>query len=178
MIEKLTIDGFQAHQDLELVFDSGVNTIVGPSDAGKSSVLRALRWVALNEPSGDAFIRWGAEKAEVKVKVDGDFIVRTRGAGCNSYDLNTREFKAFGGTVPSEVSKLLGVSELNFQGQYDSPFWLGDAAGQVSRDLNKVVGLEIIDKVLSKLASLTKKRVTEVEVIETRLELARQTARG
>lgn len=174
MIENITIQGFQAHDKLTISLDFGVTTIVGASDVGKSSIIRAIRWLALNLPSGDSFIRWGEQRARVDAKVDGKFVLRERGTE-NTYVLDTREFKAFGnGGVPEEITNLLGISEINFQGQYDSPFWLSDTAGEVSRHLNRIVGLEIIDDVLSKLTSLIRKRSTEVEVTEKRLDDARE----
>jgi len=176
LIEKLTIQGFQAHDELILTLDRGVTTIIGPSDAGKSSIIRALRWLALNQPAGDSFIRWGAKRARVELKVDGKFILRERGSE-NLYSLDVREFKAFANGVPGEISSILGMDEINFQGQYDGPFWLSNTAGEVSRHLNRIVGLEVIDEVLSKLTSLIRKRGTEVEVVEERLKSAKEDCR-
>lgn len=55
---KLRIQNFQAHKDTTIEFDR-ITTIVGPSDIGKSAVLRALKWVAKNEPNGTSFVRDG-----------------------------------------------------------------------------------------------------------------------
>lgn len=55
---KLRIQNFQAHKDTTIEFDR-IATIVGPSDIGKSAVLRALKWVAKNEPKGISFVRDG-----------------------------------------------------------------------------------------------------------------------
>jgi exonuclease SbcC len=182
MIEKLSIKAFQAHQKLVLELDPHVTTIIGPSDVGKSSILRALRWVVLNQPSGDAFVRWGEKRARVQVSVDGECVDRERSSTVNTYRLasvinqtipGVREFKSFSTGVPDEVAVLLGMDEINFQGQYDCPFWLGDAAGEVSRHLNLVVGLEVIDQVFSKLTALTRKRQAEVSVVEDRLASAK-----
>lgn len=48
MISKITIRNFQTHKKSELEFTDGVNLIVGSSDNGKSSVIRAFRWLAEN----------------------------------------------------------------------------------------------------------------------------------
>lgn len=174
MIGAIAIQGFQAHKSIRVDLDAGVTTIIGPSDAGKSAILRALRWLALNEPAGDLFIRWGEKKAVVEIGVDQHHdIRRTRGGAENSYELGDREFKAFGAEVPKEVSDVLGMNEIHFQGQYDGPFWLSDTAGEVSRHLNRIVGLEVIDTVLSKLGALIRRRGTEVELIEERVASAK-----
>jgi DNA repair exonuclease SbcCD ATPase subunit len=176
VIECLILRGFQAHDKLVLNPDPGVTTIIGPSDSGKSSIIRALRWLALNQPSGDSFIRWGAKRAKVKLLVDGQTVVRERGPE-NLYSLDARDFKSFGNDVPGPISSLLGMGEINFQGQYDGPFWLSNTAGEVSRHLNGIVGLEIIDRVLSELRSRIRKESTNVELIEGRLAEAKEDCR-
>ncbi len=56
MIKSAKLINFQSHIDSLLEFHSGVNSITGQSDSGKSSILRAINWVIHNKPSGDAFI--------------------------------------------------------------------------------------------------------------------------
>ena len=46
---KLTIENFQSIKEkTEIDFIEGVNLIIGPSNSGKSAVLRALRGLILN----------------------------------------------------------------------------------------------------------------------------------
>ena len=71
MIDRVQILNFQRHGELKIVFDEQITTIVGPSDTGKSSVLRAIRWVAFNRPLGDGFIRFGENECVVRLWVDG-----------------------------------------------------------------------------------------------------------
>ena len=172
----MLIDGFQTHKNLALEFSSGVTTIVGPSDVGKSAVIRAIRWVACNEPSGDAFISWDSNRACVTITVDGGKIVlRERGPSNNTYEIQGSNgkscvYRSFGNGVPLKVLTILQLQPINFQGQYDGPFWLSATAGDVSRQLNQVVNLEVIDQVLAKLAGLVKKRTSEVDVSADRAE--------
>lgn len=56
---KLRIQNFQAHKDTTIEFDRITTIVGGPSDTGKSAVLRALKWVVKNEPKGTSFIRDG-----------------------------------------------------------------------------------------------------------------------
>lgn len=126
--------------------DERVTTVIGPSDVGKSSVVRALRWAALNVPVG-CMIRDGAKQASVELIVDGRRIVRTRGSE-NSYSLDGQEYRAFRTDVPQDIAALLNLSDLNFQGQHDPLYWFSSTAGDVSRQLNAVVNLEIIDRTL------------------------------
>lgn len=146
MIQKIRITNFQAHETLEVDFEK-ITTIVGPTDAGKSSIIRALGWVCLNQPSGDEFIRWGAKKCSVSVWVDGNVITRVRGSGENYYKLNKKVFKSFGqGQVPDPIKNLLGITEYHFQYQLDPHLWFAESPAQVSRKLNDLVNLKAIDE--------------------------------
>jgi DNA repair exonuclease SbcCD ATPase subunit len=62
MIKRIEIKNFQAHKNTEIDFDPGVNVISGASDAGKSSIFRALLWVITNRPSGDSIKNWDCKK--------------------------------------------------------------------------------------------------------------------
>ena len=43
-IESLSLHNFQCHEHLDIAFDPQLTTIVGPSDVGKTAILRALKW--------------------------------------------------------------------------------------------------------------------------------------
>jgi exonuclease SbcC len=173
MIEKLIIRNFQCHKRLKIEFDPLVTTIVGPSDVGKSAVLRALGWVTTNHPRGEAFIRDGADKATAILSVDGHKIKRSRGSK-NTYELDGSKFTAFGNATPDEIAAVLNLSELNFQGQHDAAFWFSESAGEVSRQLNSIVDLSVIDSTLSNLSSALRKANAEERVTQARLDSARE----
>jgi len=170
MIEKLELKNFQSHKSNSISFDPHVTTIVGPSDVGKSAIIRSIQWVLQNKPSGEAFIREGSKKAAVRITIDGKKITRVRGKGKNAYRLNNDEFKAFGNDIPDPIVKILNISDLNFQSQHDSPFWFCETAGEVSRRLNSIVDLEVIDKTLSNILSTLRTKRTESNVISKRIK--------
>lgn len=173
MLEKLTIKQFQCHGDLELFFDAPIISLIGRSDAGKSAILRSLRWVALNRPAGDAFRKDGSEETSAALVVDGRKIVRTKGDSANGYSLDGKTFKAFGQDVPQDVADLLRVSELNWSLQHQPHFWLGLSPGQVSRELNALVNLDAMDASLSSVSASLRKAAAAVEVGKDRLTAAR-----
>lgn len=172
MLEKLTIRNFQKHKKLEIDFDGQITTICGRSDAGKSAIIRALKWVCTNKPSGDAFIRHGQEGVLVSLQVDGHTVSRQRGKGVNSYSLDGQEYHALGqGGIPEEISNLLNINpSLNFQNQMDAPFWFMLSPGEVSKQINQIINLELIDKTLASIASQLRKAKASVSVCEERLE--------
>ena len=170
MIQSLKIRNFQAHKNLTIELDPHVTSIVGSSDKGKSSIIRAIKWVNDNRPRGDAFIRYGSKQATVIVSTDSGVAKRKKSKSKNLYQLDDQNFKAFGNDVPEAISTALNLSDINFQGQHDSPFWFNDSAGEVSRQLNKIVDLTVIDSTLSNLAGELRKARSEESVIQDRLD--------
>lgn len=174
MLESITIHNFQKHKKLRIDFDEHITVITGRSDSGKSAIIRALRWVCFNQPSGDAFIQRDSTTCSVSLKADSRSLKRTKGKWDNSYTLDRKQYHALGqGNVPEDVTKLLNVNSINFQGQHDSPFWFSLTAGEVSRQINQIVNLQLIDKVLSHVASDLRRVKAAVQVSETRLEDAK-----
>lgn len=168
-LKQLNVADFQAHRNRGLCFAPGITTLVGPTDSGKSALIRALRWICLNDFSGDDFVREGAKETEVGLTLDsGEKVTRFKGKS-NLYLLDEKEFKAFGSAVPEDIAKALGVSVLNFQGQHDSPFWFNETAGEVSRQLNSVVDLSVIDSTLSNLAAEVRTAQERVRLVDERL---------
>lgn len=167
MIESIRLRNFQCHENLLVELDPRVTTIVGPSDVGKSAVIRALRWAALNVPVG-CMIRDGAKQARVELIADGRRIARTRGSE-NSYSLDGKEFRAFRSDVPDEIATLLNLTDANFQGQHDPLYWFSSTAGDVSRQLNAVVNLAVIDRTLAEATRQVYKCKTVLENAEENL---------
>lgn len=153
MIERLQIKNFQTHTRMDVVFDKGVNSIVGPSDSGKSAILRALLWVLFNTPSGDTFRTHDTKKTAVQVTIDGKTIKRVRSNTLNTYKFNKKVLKAMRTAVPEEIERLLNLGIVNYQAQHDAAFWFCETAGEVSRQLNQIVNLDIIDKHITYLHS-------------------------
>lgn len=174
MIERLLLKDFQIHERMEVVFDERITVLVGPSDAGKSAVLRALRWLCFNRPSGDSFIRHGSKDTCVRLLVDGQAVLRRKGGGVNRYRVEGDVYTAFGTGVPAQADDLLQLGPVNFQAQHDPPFWLSLSPGEVSRELNAIVNLGLIDQTLANVASELRKAKAVVEVNKARFEGAKQ----
>jgi DNA repair ATPase RecN len=174
MISQLKITDFQSHRKLDLNFSEGINTICGKTDVGKSAIVRALSLLCFNRPQGDAFVSWAegsSGTASVLAVVDDKKVERRKGKE-NVYLIGKKEFKAVGTGVPEEVEALLNVGSINFQRQHDSPFWFSLSPGEVSRELNQIINLGLIDSTLSNIASELRKHRGEMELTKTRLETA------
>ena len=170
MIDSITLTNFQIHKDLFLDLDPGVNVIVGSSDSGKSSIIRAFRLVSENRPAGIKFITKNQKECQVIIKKGSDIITRIRSVKDNVYKLNDQEYAGFNSDVPEEITKALNFGEINTQYQMDSAFLLSDSAGEISRYLNKVANLSVMDTSLKNLASTKRKISQDIRYAETEVE--------
>ena len=72
-IKKLDLINFQSHKFTSLELADGLNVIVGPSDNGKTSILRAIRWVLFNEPQGMSMLRNNEDFVSVRIYFNNDY---------------------------------------------------------------------------------------------------------
>jgi DNA repair protein SbcC/Rad50 len=145
MIKKLQIRNFQSHQKTLLEFDPGVNIIVGSSDSGKTAIIRALRWVVWNRPSGEAFRSFWGEETKVSINMNSEIVKRTKSKYTYIDSDSKFNFEAFKTDVPKEISNALNITNINLQSQLDAPFLLSNTAGEVASHFNKVARLDTID---------------------------------
>ncbi|MFD1426216.1 AAA family ATPase [Kroppenstedtia sanguinis] len=159
--ERLVIENFQSHEQTEAFFNDGINVFVGPSDSGKSAILRALRWVLYNEPKGTDFIRAGKKRCRVTLTLsDGTEITRMRSASVNRYILKVPEqeeqvYEGFGSSVPQEVMDAHGMHALKldsdwklpaqFGTQLEPPFLLAETGSVKAKSIGRASGAHIID---------------------------------
>jgi len=132
----------------------GVNVIVGPSDNGKSAILKMIDWLRTNQPGTVAdILNWDVPDGKVygRVITSRGSVSRKRGKGTGVYIVNKEEFRAFGRNVPAEATGVLGLSDLNVQMQLDRHFLILDSPGEVSRQLNRITKLEKLDTALATL---------------------------
>jgi len=159
MLKTLRLCNFQGHKDSVLNLAPGLNAIVGPSDGGKSSLIRAPYWVAFNRPIGEGMRRDGTKRTEVILEFDdvANPTKRIRTASKNEYrqggvgELGGIRYEGFGQNVPEEIQKVLRLALINFQMQHDQHFLLANSAGEVARQLNEAADLEVIDRALSSI---------------------------
>ena len=170
MFTKVELKNFQSHTKSLFEFDAGVNAIIGPSDSGKTAILRALRWVIWNRPLGDAFRSdWGGNTS-VTIEVPGNVITRWKHDNGHGYTINGRKLTAIKTDVPEDVVNILNIDEINLQQQFDRPFLLDSSAGEVAAHFNKIAHLDIIDATMRTLASWQRKLNQDVQVYESKID--------
>lgn len=171
MLEKLTVKNFQSHKDSELNFSEGVNTIIGTTDHGKSSIFRSLCLVCNNKPDGTHFVSHWLKNEKGKLKgstecslnIDDNIISRRKGI-LNEYEVNGKIYKAFNRDVPTQVSEILNLGDYSIQPQNESFFLLNLPKTKVAEEFNKIVNLEIIDYSVNNVNSLLREKKTDYKV--------------
>jgi len=162
-IKDIVLRNFQSHTNSNITIGEPgqVTGIVGPTGNGKTAILRALKWVSHNTPSGDDFIKVGEKECRVAVIMSNEVIVerlRSKG-GVNRYNIikagDVQKYESFGTGVPAEVQAALEISPLtigdqtftlNFSGQLDGPFLGNDLPSSArAKVLGKLSGVEEVD---------------------------------
>lgn len=179
MIKSLHIKNFQSHKDTNSEFCPGINAICGQSDRGKSSIIRAIRLIVENRPSGDSYRSNFADGEDTIVKlttVEKTSVERHKGDKENSYILSTldKPIRAMGQSVPEEVSQLLDIGSINLQYQMDQPFLISGNSSKLAQYINQMANLEVIDTATSnirkKILGNNGRKVSLESDIETKTE--------
>lgn len=176
----LTLSNFQIHQKpTTLEIPEGETTYVeGDSDIGKSSRLRAMRWLCENKPDGGSFVTFKQPRgtnARVMLEADGRLVMRERGKSANLYKLDGETFEAFGRSVPEPIAKFLNLSPYAFQCQGEVPFLIGASPTEAAKILSDACGLGVIDTAVQFVRK--KKTVVEAEIRKSEILLESARAR-
>ena len=190
-ITHISIHNFQSHADTELDLDPNFNVIIGESHQGKSAILRAIRWVAENKPSGKGVIRIGETEASVQLTLKNGTIIRRFISGKdNGYKVFTVDGEVLEGNthMVGAIQELMGWNSmpigegdkipLNHLKQGDSWYLIGDR--YTSSDRARILGsinntdgadaaIKEFDKLNSRISDAMKHE--EVEVVNLTQEI-------
>lgn len=179
MIKSIELKNIQSHENTKIEFSKGINCIIGSSNNGKSAILRGLYWVKYNRPLGiDSLAsHWALNKKgdlndSMSVTIENDYgkVTRKRTKSENQYIVNDEVLNVVKSDVPDSVEKILKLSDTNIQRQLDEPFLLSCTSGEVAKYFNKIVRLDVIDKVLSNAESTRRKTKQEIEHTENQIK--------
>ena len=170
IITSVIIHNFQSHEDTTVNFKDGLNTIIGESNSGKTSILRAIRWCLDNDPKGSDFITTGKDDCSVTVIFDdGTKISRTRTRNdSGTYDVIgktiqpdgtvtqwTQVYKGFANDIPVEIANIHQMpkinltkdicTHLNMMSQLDGPFLVTESPQTKAAIIGRLTGTQIID---------------------------------
>lgn len=180
---RVKIENYQAIKNADLFFDVGLTAIVGPTNSGKSSLIRAIKG-AINNQVGTGFINYDADESVVSIEDNGNTIVWTKPRkGSATYTLNGREISKVGRTQNEEVANLLNMSEvevntqkirLNFWEQMEKAFLMDKTPNQLFEFISQSKEQELMQSYQqteqTKLTEIEK----QIKVNETKLDVYKQ----
>jgi len=164
-LKELELTNIQSHSHLLINFVDGVNIICGPTDSGKSSIIRAIGNLFFN--TGGDLRKEGTKKSSIKGTLSNGIIIEkvksesvnryivTKGTQVDTYD-------AIGKTIPEDILKITQMLPftvekeeliLNISSQITLPFLMGKDTSAIFRMklLNKLTNNDLIDIVFQGL---------------------------
>ena len=138
---QVQIKDYQIIKKMSLEFVPGLNVIVGPSNNGKSSILKAIKATTFTIP-GTSPIRFGQSNYTVGIQYNGHIIILQKGLKESVYVVDGEKYSKFGQTTPEIVANSLNIKELvlngnkeqlNFWDQMNYPFLLDKTGVEMFR---------------------------------------------
>ena len=177
MLKQLRIKNFQSHQNTKIDFCPGVNGVIGLSQAGKTSILRAFKLLRQNRPLGRRFHNkyTKASKTSVHAMFSNNIIASIHKSKKETkYKLKNISgekisFSKVGKAVPDLISQNINLSKINVQSQLDSPFMVISSPGEIAREINKITDSEMVDSWTSALNKEISKLKIKNEIQKDRL---------
>jgi len=178
MIHSISLKNYMSHADTVLELHPGMNAFIGESRAGKSTVIRAVRETLENAVPVRHISRWArsrtkkgemsiAGRMEISIATSKGSVTRFRDSKENGYNVNGSPLLANKTAVPQEVSDTLNlVPDLNFAMQHDPHFFLSWSPPVISRYLNGLCGMEIMDNAIAIAISLRNGTRKELDALE------------
>ena len=169
MIQRIELWDFESHEHTVIEdIPSGLSVICGDSNAGKTSVVRALKLAAYNEFDPRS-VRVGATKCVVQVDTERGRVKVTRGPKHNLWEVTktgqpTQYFDKVGVNVVPEAVEVIGLKivklgdveiPVNIMDQLESHFMLSSVGG---KDASGSMRAQIVDEIsgLSGIESIIK----------------------
>lgn len=161
MSMKVQIKDYQIIKKASLEFIPGLNVIVGPSNNGKSSLLKAIKSSLYTTP-GTTPIRAGQTSYAVGISYNNHTVILQKGMKESVYMVDGEKYTKFGTTTPEAVSNALNIKELtlngnkeqlNFWDQMNYPFLLDKSAVELFRFIIDSGDNDQISKALKSMVS-------------------------
>lgn len=172
MIRKLSIRNFESHEDSEIEFTPGLNLIIGQSNQGKSSIVRALALVAANRFDKDC-VRTGCDFCTVRAETDRGWVECRRGESVNEWVVAIggnppQAYRNIGTGMPPGALEALGIGERprgdmreipNIMFQLEKHYMLAEIDGKkatanvVARMMDDAIGLGGMEELIKDIAT-------------------------
>ncbi len=173
MIKSIRLQNFEAHEDTTVHFGQGLQLLVGKSNSGKSSLLRALRMV-VNNDWDKSMVRMGYEFCRVRVETDRGWVEAERGEKVNNWRCcetggEEQFYQKVGTSVPELATRILGMGERdrgagikelpNFQTQLEKHYMLSEigdkkaSSNMIAVMMDNAIGLGGMEDLIKDLSA-------------------------
>lgn len=178
----VSIKNYQIIKKAELSFIPGLNIILGPSNNGKSSILKGIKALLYTTP-GTTAIRQGESSYIIGLKYNGHVVLLQKGLKESVYVVDGEKYTKFGTTTPEAVSKALNIKELvlngqkeglNFWDQMDYPFLLDKTAVELFRFIIDSGDNDRVSNALKRMVSDRQSLSKEINVIQGEINIIDQ----
>jgi exonuclease SbcC len=178
---KTKIKNFQIIKSAELEFEPGITAIVGDSNNGKSSIIRAIE-SAINNKGGSGFINYDSDCCDVVIEDNGHKIKwhKDRASRKSYYDIDGKKLNKIGQKQLDEVGDLLNMSEieinndrfrLNFWKQMDFPFLVGKTAYQLFDFISRSEEQELMQELRDRSTEEYKVLKKDIDTLESQIDM-------
>jgi DNA repair exonuclease SbcCD ATPase subunit len=164
MIEHIELNRFKKHAALEAAFQPGLNALIAPNAAGKSTLLKAIAYALLGTTATGSraahLTQWGesGHRVSLKLRLNGVEHVVTRTPKSSSIHVADR-LVASGTTATNQyVEDALGLSSrdllmLTVSPQGETQALLDMGAAGLQKRVEDIARVGLIDQVLSNIAT-------------------------
>lgn len=146
--------------------------VIGPSNVGKSALLRAIRMVVQNIPAPRIVVAHGAKSAKAELLFEDGKVSVQRGPSLSVYTLNGDSYPKSGQAVPEDVASFLRFVEvegevLNFAFQHDLPYLLNASSTTTAKVLGDLTN---VNRILEAVREAARRRTNVQSRLRVRLE--------
>jgi DNA repair exonuclease SbcCD ATPase subunit len=196
-IALVILHNFKCHAHSEVPFEH-FTALIGPSNSGKSTIIKGIRLCLYNEPNGDRFITHGEKLCYVEVQFheDGQYagaIRRTKGAEIGpdgkDVEINKYEIKHPDGTISEytnfgqgafepvvafhgmpKVNLFGDLESLNICDQLSAPFFLANTSGKRAKMVGKLAKTDIVDRALDNVKADLRMQTAQKKDLKARIK--------
>lgn len=170
LIKTLDLRNFQKHKSLSLKFSKYLTVIKGTSGIGKSAILRSLFQLVDESIPWSACHTWDTNDTRIKITGVSDkkecTIERIHSTDTNEVIVDGKSYAYVGKSAPEILKKKLNIREQNIQKQKDFWFLIDMKPGHLSKELNSVSGLNIIDASIQEVSSRVRTAQAEIRILK------------
>lgn len=182
MLKRALVKNFQSIKSLEIDLNHPVIVITGPTDEGKSAILRAIKNLIFDGVGGGFYRKevdpkTGKTKTcatmSVEVESDRGKVAWLKSKTDATYVINdTDRRENCGRVVPGEVATTLGLTSenslgenLHYRSQFDPAFLLNDRGGkECYRFISRLMGADVVIESVAALEKNSRELAKDVKV--------------